>query len=1071
MGITRHLGRLRAVAGAGGAGLGRRITIASISATTANITATSTPTTRSWSWGKNNNSSHNWYGNYTIITSRGGRGYSTSTTTPTSTTTSTSTSTSTANNNNYLPGTKLDFQKIDAQWRPYLVDLKRPLPGCLAAPRSPPSPSASASPANAPEKKKNFYILSMFPYPSGTLHMGHLRVYTISDVLSRFRRLQGHNVLHPMGWDAFGLPAENAAIARNTSPRVWTAANIRKMKAQLQEMGGGFDWEQELSTHEKEYYVHTQRLFLLLWRRGLAYRGLAEVNWDPVDRTVLANEQVDARGCSWRSGAKVVKRELEQWFFRITEFREELLRDLEGLGEGWQERVRVMQENWIGRSVGAKVRFKVRINDGEGGGVRMEEEVEVFTTRVDTLAGVQYLALSTGHGLVKALKERKDVDDGLAEFIATTISEAEKAKAAGSQVFPKNGFRLPGVFAENPLFPGAFNVPVFAAGYVLDGYGSGAVMGVPGHDSRDFAFFRENFPAGEEVRRVVVPDAGGKEEKDKRKKKDTTTSAETETDIYTSPGILSHHTNPPSIAGLTTPAATKTLIEDLKIATPHTQYRLRDWLVSRQRYWGAPIPIIHCPSCGPVAVPEKDLPVELPPLPENTPDILSRSPLRELWDDMPVECPSCKHQDARRETDTMDTFVDSSWYFLRFPDAHNKDELFSAESAKKWLPVDLYVGGVEHAILHLLYSRFITKVLSREGLIPPDVGTEPFKRLVTQGMVHGKTFSDPETGRFLLPGEVDAASGEIILDAPPGKKKAVITYEKMSKSKHNGVDPGACIARHGLDATRIHMLFSAPVGDVVDWDEAKIVGVQRWLGRVWRVVEEVSRRQELNNSNSTSSSSSDESGHPSSSSSSSSSSPPAPLTILLHKTITSVTTSLSSTIALNTVVSDLMNLTNALYSATFPPPPTTTTTSPPPPLQTLTTTLLTLLHLLHPLAPSLTLHSLNHLTTPLTHWPTPSPHILDHDRKMREMARNVVVQVDGKVRFVVEGVVGDPVGDERGFVGEVRGRAEREGGVGRWLRDGGDEGGDGGDGDRVREVLIDKVDIIYLTPLISQEWK
>ncbi|KAI5854889.1 leucine-tRNA ligase [Tricharina praecox] len=730
------------------------------------------------------------------------------------------------------------FSEIDSKWRSHLRST---------------TPSTSAH-----KKDEKFYILSMFPYPSGSLHMGHLRVYTISDVLSRFRRMQGYEVIHPMGWDAFGLPAENAAIERGVDAKDWTAMNIEAMKEQFENMGVAFDWEREVTTCSPDYYAHTQRLFLHLLKHNLAYRASSAVNWDPVDETVLANEQVSPSGHSWRSGALVEKKELEQWFFRITAFKEQLLEDLESLKDTWPERVRTMQKNWIGKSVGSKVRFPVGSES---------DMVEVFTTRLDTLLGVQYLALSMSHPLVRRLAE---TNGDLRRFI-----DDSKTRRSEEDVKSKRGFRLDSVMATNPLDPGA-RLPIFVADYVLDGYGEGAVMGVPGHDIRDHAFWRENCP-GEEIRTVVKPSS----------------LKETDNEIFTDRGVLTCG----EYKGLTSAEAHQAFLEKLgsEWAEETTQWRLRDWLVSRQRYWGTPIPIIHCSSCGTIPVPEKDLPVILP---EGI-SIRGRggSPLAKAEEWVNVACPSCG-EPAKRDTDTMDTFIDSSWYWARYIDPKNPNQLFDAEKADKLLPVDLYVGGVEHAILHLLYSRFIAKFLAGPaGLWPNPSNTtaEPFKKLVTQGMVHGLTYTDPITGRFLKPDELTYETPSqpkiTATGATPNK-----SYEKMSKSKYNGVDPLTCIATHGADATRAHVLFAAPVADVLNWDEDKIIGVRRFLLRVLKRADtctfvdaptptqlpEITTPQERK------------------------------LWKVLNNAVHSVTEAFSDTLAMNTTISDLMKLENTI---------------------------------------------------------------------------------------------------------------------------------------------------------------
>jgi leucyl-tRNA synthetase len=570
------------------------------------------------------------------------------------------------------------------------------------------------------------------------------------------------------------------------------------------------------------FYKHTQKLFLLLHKRGLAYQAEALVNWDPVDLTVLANEQVDSDGRSWRSGAIVQKVRLKQWFFRITAFQDALLRDLDVLAENnqWPERVLTQQRNWLGKSTGAKIKFEVSM-EGSSAGL-----VEVFTTRPDTLFGIKYLALSMTHPIVQDLASRLPE---LQYFVgrATTLPADSK-----------EGYLLPGVTATNPGFlldPKHLQkepLPVYVAPYVLSGYGEGAVMGVPGHDSRDLVFWRQQSPSNS-VSLVVRP-------------ANSPASAMTQLgtgelpEAFVHLGVLNDQCG--RYSGLSSEDGGKRIVTDLENHGQHASFaenwRLRDWLISRQRYWGTPIPIVHCRSCGAVPVPEDQLPVELPKLDESIRGKMG-NPLKKIQSWVNTKCPSCG-QPAERDTDTMDTFVDSSWYFMRFPDAQNDKQLFSKEAAEKFLPVHTYIGGVEHAILHLLYARFIYKFLASDGLLPQHQGhgspaPEPFRRLISQGMVHGKTFSDPTTGRFLHPSEVEGAgtSSPIIKASglPP-----TITFEKMSKSKHNGVDPSICIAKYGADAIRAHILFSAPVSEVLEWDEEKIVGIQRWFSRISKLV-------------------------------------------------------------------------------------------------------------------------------------------------------------------------------------------------------------------------------------------
>ncbi|RKF77166.1 Leucine--tRNA ligase, mitochondrial [Golovinomyces cichoracearum] len=655
------------------------------------------------------------------------------------------------------------------------------------------------------------YILPMFPYPSGDLHLGHLRVYTISDVLARFYRMSGFEVIHPIGWDAFGLPAENAAIDRGIDPKTWTKKNIDNMKTQLENMNGHWDWDREFATCDPSFYKHTQKLFTLLHKNGLAYQAESLVNYDPIDQTVLANEQVDINGYSWRSGAKVEKRTLKQWFLRISEYRQELLDGLKFLKKEqlWPQRVLAMQENWLGKSSGAQVKFPIIANDSKS-----YHSIEVFTTRLDTLFGVQFLALAPTHPMVENLAR---TNPKLQAFLDSVPNLSQDSKV---------GYELSGFKAVNPLsyqksIPESYkdHLPIFVAPYVLGDYGYGAVMGVPGHDVRDYAFWQHN--RSTEPVRCVITEA-----------LDQTTKSSKELP-FTHHGFLTSKCGPYST--MSTAEATGKILAVL-LSNGHgssvENWRLRDWLVSRQRYWGTPIPIVHCNKCGPIAVPDDELPVELPPVAAHWGNKETGNPLENASDWVNTKCPSCGSP-AKRETDTMDTFVDSSWYFLRFLDPSNVTEFLSLDTAKNNLPVDIYVGGIEHAILHLLYARFIYKFMSDTFLNSSvtDATREPFKVLLAQGMVHGKTYTDPRSGQFLKPSEVNLtemgkplmASGQI----------ANVSFEKMSKSKHNGVDPNICREKYGTDALRAHILFQAPITEILEWHEDKIVGVVRWLRRLY----------------------------------------------------------------------------------------------------------------------------------------------------------------------------------------------------------------------------------------------
>ncbi|KAF5025885.1 hypothetical protein F66182_2004 [Fusarium sp. NRRL 66182] len=771
----------------------------------------------------------------------------------------------------------IDLTSIDKKWRKKWEEVQR---------------AGKASEKLADGQDNSHYVLPMFPYPSGTLHLGHLRVYAIADVVARYRRLKGDQVMLPMGWDAFGLPAENAAIERGVAPEKWTTSNMAKMKEQLELMNGSWDWDRELSTCDPGFYKHTQKLFLMLHERGLAYQAEAEVNWDPVDKTVLANEQVDANGCSWRSGVKVEKRKLKQWFFRISEFREALLQELDALAKenAWPERVLAQQKNWLGKSTGASVKFPVLAM-----GHDIHAAIEVFTTRPDTLFGVQYVALAASHPIVAKLAAS---DPELQAFLDTI---------PGLPADSKVGYLLPHLRAINPLAyheqtPDAtkISLPVYIAPYVLGDYGEGAVMGVPGHDLRDHAFWKEHH-YDTPVRHVLSASED-----------ESTTAMKNEP--FVEHGIMTEHSG--SFKGKHSTVAGEEIVKLLEaadLAKTIEKWRLRDWLISRQRYWGTPIPIIHCDSCGPVPVPDEQLPVKLPDV--NWAETRNGSPLESSSEFVNTTCPKCKAA-ARRDTDTMDTFVDSSWYYARFVDPHNKKEPFSSEAGKT-LPVDTYIGGIEHAILHLLYARFMYKFLASTPLLPQysedtAKSAEPFKRLITQGMVHGKTFIDPDNGRFLKPEEVDLADPSQPKVVSSGKP-ANISFEKMSKSKYNGVDPSEFIARYGADATRAHMLFQAPVADVLNWDEAKISGITRWLQRLHDQIAAIAA-ESVSDTTTAKDYLSSKHKRLASLSAKELARWDAEATIWreVQRTITSVTASYDEVYSLNTLVSDLMILTNTL---------------------------------------------------------------------------------------------------------------------------------------------------------------
>ena len=645
--------------------------------------------------------------------------------------------------------------------------------------------------ADSDSDRPKSYVLEMFPYPSGRIHIGHVRNYTMGDVLARYKAMRGHEVLHPMGWDAFGMPAENAAMEKGVHPGKWTRENIESMKAQLKRLGFALDWSRELATCEPDYYGHEQALFIDLFEAGLVYRKESEVNWDPVDQTVLANEQViDGKG--WRSGAEVEKRKLAQWFLKITDFAEELLDGLASL-EDWPDKVRLMQENWIGKSQGLEFSFDLSNGD----------KLPVYTTRPDTIFGASFVAVAADHPVAQSLDS-----DAARDFIAqckrggTTVAELETAEKLGFDT---------GITAKHP-FTGA-DMPVYIANFVLMDYGTGAIMAVPGHDQRDFDFATKyDLP----IPRVVAPSADAA---------DKPFDGEAES----GEGVL---VNSDFLDGMEVEAAKREIIariEEQGRGSGKTVWRLRDWGVSRQRYWGTPIPFIHCEKCGVVPAPKDSLPITLPD------DVDFKTPGNPLvrhptWKH--VECPKCGGK-AERETDTLDTFVDSSWYFLRFA-SQPADKPFDREEVANWLPVEQYIGGIEHAILHLLYARFWTRALAHIGMI--DV-REPFASLFTQGMVTHETYSRKEGGKtvYYAPDEISREAERALLKDDGGEVE-IGRVIKMSKSKKNVVDPDTIIAQYGADAVRWFMLSDSPPERDLPWSEAGIEGCARFVQRVWRLV-------------------------------------------------------------------------------------------------------------------------------------------------------------------------------------------------------------------------------------------
>ncbi|WP_428407287.1 leucine--tRNA ligase [Hyphococcus sp.] len=661
---------------------------------------------------------------------------------------------------------------------------------------------AKAFETSADREKPKYYVLEMFPYPSGRIHIGHVRNYAMGDVIARYKKACGYNVLHPMGWDAFGMPAENAAMQTGSHPAKWTYGNIDIMRGQLKQMGLAIDWSREFATCDPSYYVHQQRMFLEFWKAGLAYRKESLVNWDPVDQTVLANEQViDGKG--WRSGAPVERRKLSQWFLKITDYAEDLLAALDdGRLSGWPDNVRLMQKNWIGKSKGLQMKFPFAAGTKRPDG--FEDGVEIFTTRPDTLFGASFIAISPDHPLAVKLAEN---DAGLKAFIAecasagTSEEAIEKAEKRGYKTSLETGHP----FDDRKL-------PVYVANFVLMGYGTGAIFGCPAHDQRDYDFatkYRLPIPP------VVLPDGAD------------AATWKLDGEPYIGPGKIfnSDFLNGLSVGDAIAAAIKK--IEEMGLGKGVTQWRLRDWGVSRQRYWGCPIPAIHCEKCGIVPVPVQDLPVTLP---EEADFSVPGNPLDRHPTWKHVDCPQCGGK-GRRETDTFDTFIDSSWYFARFA-SQPEDKPVDKETADYWLPVDQYIGGIEHAILHLLYARFFTRAMKKVGHLSVE---EPFANLFTQGMVVHATYRDPETKEWLLPEDVIVDKGEA-KRADNGKPVKIGPIEKMSKSKKNVVSPEGIAETYGADAARWFMLSDSPPERDVEWTDAGVEGAWRLIGRIWDAV-------------------------------------------------------------------------------------------------------------------------------------------------------------------------------------------------------------------------------------------
>ncbi len=774
--------------------------------------------------------------------------------------------------------------------------------------------------------KEKFYLLEMFPYPSGRIHMGHVRNYSIGDVLARFLRMRGYNVLHPMGWDAFGLPAENAAINHGIHPARWTEENIAYMRTQLKRMGFSYDWHREISTCTPRYYRWNQYLFLKLYEKGLAYRKESLVNWCPSCSTVLANEQTEEGRC-WRCESVVEKKVLMQWFLKITEYAEELLQDTYRLS-GWPEKVLVMQRNWIGKSTGAEVDFPVKDSD---------KKIKIFTTRPDTLYGVTFMSLAPEHPLAAELTspERREEVEGFIKQVSSLTTRDREASC-------KEGV-FTGSYCINPLTGEA--VPIYVANFVLMEYGTGAVMAVPAHDQRDFEFARQY---GLPIKVVIHPperelNPDGMEE------------------AYTEPGVMK---DSGPFTGLPSEEAKEKIVEmleELRMGKKTVNYKLKDWGISRQRYWGCPIPIVYCEGCGTVPLPYQELPVILP-LDVN---LTGRglSPLKG-HSFVNTTCPRCG-RDAQRETDTMDTFVDSSWYFLRFTSPHTEDAPFKREDASYWMPVDQYIGGIEHAVLHLLYARFFTKAMRDMGLADID---EPFKNLLTQGMVCKETKRCPECG-YLSDDECQDGRCKHC-----GREYATGAVEKMSKSKKNTVDPDSIIERYGADTTRLFTLFAAPPERDLEWSEEGVEGGYRFLNRVWRLVTEhlplikdvepYRGGERLDG-------------------------PLEEIRHMTHRTIKKVSEDMERRFHFNTAISAIMELVNSLYLWNRDKEDE-------PARMVLKEALQTVVALLSPFAPHIAEELWEKMgnTTPLyrTAWPEYDPKAIEKEEVL------IVVQIDGKVR-------------------------------------------------------------------------
>ena len=808
-----------------------------------------------------------------------------------------------------------------------------------------------------------YYVLEMFPYPSGRIHMGHVRNYSIGDVLARFLMMKGKNVLHPMGWDSFGLPAENAAIQHGIHPARWTHENIANMKKQLKRMGLSYDWEREVTTCMPDYYRWNQWIFLKLYEKGLAYKRRSSVNWCPECSTVLANEQVEG-GLCWRCDTKVESKELEQWFLKITAYADELL-DYTYQLPGWPEKVLIMQRNWIGRSTGVEVDFRI---DGTN------EALRIFTTRPDTIYGVTFMTMAPEHPLMEKITPEERLKDVRA---FREKVRAEKAKRKVEELQKEGVFT--GAYAINPLT--GTKVPIYAANFVLMEYGTGAVMAVPAHDQRDFEFAKAyNIP----VKPVIYPPGAALDGK-------------TMKEAYVEEGVMA---DSGPFTGMRSTEAVPEIIGHMEkkgLGKKTVNYKLRDWGISRQRYWGCPIPVIYCPSCGVVPVPYEDLPVILPEDVSFTGKGLS--PLSEAKGFVKAKCPKCKGE-ARRETDTMDTFVDSSWYFLRYCSPAEGNAPFKDSDASYWMPVDQYIGGVEHAVMHLLYARFFTKALRDLGLHSFD---EPFRNLLTQGMVCKEIIKCPEDG-YLFPEE--AREGRCAQCGKPVQAGAV---EKMSKSKKNIVDPDSIIEEYGADTTRLFSLFASPPEKDLDWSEEGVEGSYRFLSRVWRLVNEntglwdgvppydaendgsLNNRPELKD-----------------------------LHYFTHRTIKRVTEDIEGRFHFNTAISAIMELVNALYQFREKAPEGNALSR-----KVFREAVEAVIALLSPFAPHITEELWGNIgkDVPLymSGWPSYSAASLVKEEVM------LVIQINGKVRSKVTVPAGSSEED-------VREAVERDGKVVEWMK-------------------------------------